>query len=199
MLFAPTQSLGKHLARWGLSPFHCCIQCVARVDVAGYIARDGQHKIAAGKQPQRLVDGEVGNPSGGGANGAKNLALILRDTGLKTEDLGLAVGQLIGKGQIRLQLLGEASSSGPVAASATDTSSRGAQRRSDLTDLSGLAITIRGEPYQHLMYRFVLPVSNWARLHSSPWAARSKSRGRWERGRNRELSGRPSHPAMHTK
>jgi len=134
------------------------------VDVAGYIAPDGQHRIAAGKQPQRLVDGEFGNPSGGGANGAKNLALILRDTGLKTEDLGLAVGQLTGKGQIRLQLLGEASISGPVAASATDTSSRGAQRRSDLTDLSGLAITIRGEPYQHLMYRFVLPVSNLGQI-----------------------------------
>ena len=37
----------------------------------------------------------------------------------------------------------------------------GVQCQSDFTDMGGLGVTIRGERYKHLVYRFVLPYSNW--------------------------------------
>ena len=37
----------------------------------------------------------------------------------------------------------------------------GAQCQSDFTDMGALGVTIRGERYKHLVYRFVLPYSNW--------------------------------------
>ncbi|MCY4583960.1 MAG: IS21 family transposase, partial [Chloroflexi bacterium] len=37
----------------------------------------------------------------------------------------------------------------------------GEQGQSDFTDMRRLGVTIRGEPYPHLLYRFVLPYSNW--------------------------------------
>ena len=37
----------------------------------------------------------------------------------------------------------------------------GVQCQSDFTDMGKLGVTIRGELYQHLVYRFVLPYSNW--------------------------------------
>ena len=37
----------------------------------------------------------------------------------------------------------------------------GEQCQSDFSDMGRLGITIRGEPYRHLLYRFVLPYSNW--------------------------------------
>ncbi len=37
----------------------------------------------------------------------------------------------------------------------------GVQCQSDFTDMRSLEITIGGEPYRHLLYRFVLPYSNW--------------------------------------
>ncbi len=37
----------------------------------------------------------------------------------------------------------------------------GVQCQSDFTDMGKLGVTIRGEQYQHLVYRFVLPYSNW--------------------------------------
>ena len=40
----------------------------------------------------------------------------------------------------------------------------GVQCQSDFSDMRGLAITIRGEPYPHLLYRFVLPYSNWEQV-----------------------------------
>ncbi len=40
----------------------------------------------------------------------------------------------------------------------------GVQRQSDFTDMGSLGVTIRGERYKHLCYRFVLPYSNWERV-----------------------------------
>jgi hypothetical protein len=37
----------------------------------------------------------------------------------------------------------------------------GERCQSDFTDLSGLAITLSGSPFEHLIYHFVLPYSNW--------------------------------------
>lgn len=37
----------------------------------------------------------------------------------------------------------------------------GAQCQSDFSDMRGLGVTIRGEPFAHLLYRCVLPYSNW--------------------------------------
>ncbi len=40
----------------------------------------------------------------------------------------------------------------------------GEQGQSDFTDMSRLGVTIRGEAYPHLLYRFVLAYSNWERV-----------------------------------
>lgn len=37
----------------------------------------------------------------------------------------------------------------------------GAQSQSDFTDMSGLGITIGGQPFKHLLYHFTLTYSNW--------------------------------------
>lgn len=43
----------------------------------------------------------------------------------------------------------------------------GRQGQSDFTNMNDLGITIRGEPYEHLCYHFVLPWSNWEYVESA--------------------------------
>lgn len=43
----------------------------------------------------------------------------------------------------------------------------GQQGQSDFTDMNELRISIRGEPYDHLCYHFVLPWSNWEYVESA--------------------------------
>ena len=43
----------------------------------------------------------------------------------------------------------------------------GEQGQSDFTDMGKLGVTIRGEPYPHLLYRFVLVYSNWEHVESA--------------------------------
>lgn len=43
----------------------------------------------------------------------------------------------------------------------------GHQGQSDFTSMNWLAITVRGEPYEHLCYHFVLPWSNWEYAESA--------------------------------
>jgi transposase len=69
----------------------------------------------------------------------------------------------------------------------------GIQGQSDFTDMNELGITIRGEPYEHLCYHFVLPWSNWEYVET----AVSESFAALSRGLQNALHALDGAPAEH--
>jgi transposase len=69
----------------------------------------------------------------------------------------------------------------------------GLQGQSDFTNMNELGITIRGEPYEHLCYHFVLPWSNWEYVET----AMSESFAALSRGLQNALHDLRGAPAEH--
>lgn len=69
----------------------------------------------------------------------------------------------------------------------------GRQGQSDFTNMNELGITIRGEPYEHLCYHFVLPWSNWEYAET----AMSESFAALSRGLQNALHDLRGAPAEH--